>query len=106
MVLIWESVIELQIYLWIPSFIAGDTIRIFRRSRSGRPTSAGTSSTSATSESQDPNDKLLRTEDLPAPDTGAGAREASSNVTTTNVFHDTLSAMAKTIVEMAQMKTI
>ena len=58
---------------------AGDTIRIFRRSRSGRPTSAGTSSaTSATSESQDSNDKLLRTEDLPAPDTGAGAREASS----------------------------
>lgn len=59
----------------------GDTIRIFRRSRSGRPTSAGTSSaTSATSESQDSNDKLLRTEDLPAPDTGAGAREAGSKL--------------------------
>jgi len=33
-------------------------------------------------------------------------KSISSNVTTTNVFHDTLFAMAKTIVEMAQMKTI
>jgi len=53
----------------------GDTIRIFRRSRSGRPTSA---QSTAISESQD--DKLLRTEDLPAPDTIAGVKEANAKL--------------------------
>ena len=33
-------------------------------------------------------------------------KSTSSNVTTTNVFLDTLFAMAKTIVAMVQMKTI
>jgi hypothetical protein len=52
---------------------SGDTIRIFRRSRSGRPTSA---QSTEVLESQD--DKLLRTEDLPAPDTIAGVKEANA----------------------------
>jgi len=53
----------------------GDTIRIFRRSRSGRPTSA---QSTEVLESQD--DKLLRTEDLPAPDTIAGVKEANAKL--------------------------
>merc|ERR1711971_749006 len=53
----------------------GGTIRIFRRSRSGRPTSA---QSTEVLESQD--DKLLRTEDLPAPDTIAGVKEANAKL--------------------------
>ena len=59
-------------YICLFSF-SGDTIRIFRRSRSGRPTSA---QSTEVLESQD--DKLLRTEDLPAPDTIAGVKEANA----------------------------
>lgn len=62
------------IFLHLPYFsFSGDTIRIFRRSRSGRPTSA---QSTEVLESQD--DKLLRTEDLPAPDTIAGVKEANA----------------------------
>ena len=57
-------------------FITGDTIRIFRRSRSGRPTSATSAGSALSIDSQD--DKLLRTEDLPAPDTPHGVKEASA----------------------------
>merc|ERR1711971_1146497 len=53
----------------------GGTIRIFRRSRSGRPTSA---QSTEVLESQD--DKLLRTEDLPAPDTIAGVEESNAKL--------------------------
>merc|ERR1711971_975892 len=53
----------------------GGTIRIFRRSRSGRPTSA---QSTEVLESQD--DKLLRTEDLPAPDTIAGVKESNAKL--------------------------
>ena len=60
-------------FIYYTYFFSGDTIRIFRRSRSGRPTSA---QSAAISESQD--DKLLRTEDLPAPDTIAGVKEANA----------------------------
>ena len=67
-----ESPYVLNFYL-LHIFFSGDTIRIFRRSRSGRPTSA---QSAAISESQD--DKLLRTEDLPAPDTIAGVKEANA----------------------------
>jgi len=52
----------------------GDTIRIFRRSRSGRPMSA----TSQAQEDEGSEDsKMIRTEDLPTPDSSAGAREAN-----------------------------
>ena len=54
-------------------FFAGDTIRIFRRSRSGRPDSA---QSAGNLESQE--EKLKRTEDLPAPDTIAGVKEANA----------------------------
>ena len=53
----------------------GDTIRIFRRSRSGRPSNnnleGGASETNS-------DDKMLRTEDLPTPDTSAAVKEANA----------------------------
>ena len=58
-------------------FSLGDTIRIFRRSRSGRPTSAQSTGAGSAECGQDDN-LLLRTEDLPAPDTVAGVREANA----------------------------
>lgn len=57
----------------------GETIRIFRRSRSGRPQSA--TSSEAHEEEHCEQDEVLSTkaeEALPAPDTPAAAHEASS----------------------------
>jgi hypothetical protein len=62
----------------------GDTIRIFRRSRSGRPGSAQSGMTTEDDEAAAAaatavaDEKMLRIEDLPAPDSSAGIREDST----------------------------
>ena len=67
--------------------ISGETIRVFRRSRSGRPGSgptggqAGTTSNSAPLKGDDPDEDMhssKHVEDLPAPDTPAAVKDAGS----------------------------
>ena len=62
----------------------GETIRIFRRSRSGRPMSGGpggqgdnNNASNANGEEDDESHSSKHMEDLPAPDTPAAAKEAA-----------------------------